>query len=127
MADRLPGSERESASWLCRFNELDSSHIRLKNTRYPDGAVPLLVILQHSHQGPAHRKTGSIQGVDQLGSACSLSLEPDARPPGLEVLKVAAGRNLPVELLAREPDLQIIGLGRRKTEVAGTKSDDTIR
>ena len=51
----------------------------------------------------------------------------DVRAPRLERLGVAAGRDLPVFLLARQPDLDVVGLGRREPHVAGAEDDRAIR
>lgn len=48
---------------------------------------------------------------------------PDIGAAGLEVLKVGAGGNLNVTVIGRHPYLNIIGLCRRETDIAGAKGD----
>ena len=46
--------------------------------------------------------------------------------PRLECFAVRARRNLPVLLLAGQPDFEVIALGRRKTDIASAKRHDAI-
>ncbi len=45
---------------------------------------------------------------------------------GLEVLAVRAGGDLAVGVLSGQPDLEVVGLGRRETHVAGREADHAI-
>ena len=53
--------------------------------------------------------------------------ELDVRAPRLERLGVAAGRDLAVRLLARQPHLDVVGLRRREPHVAGAQQHRPIR
>src|SRR5437773_10551112 len=46
--------------------------------------------------------------------------------PRLECFAVRARRNLPVLWLARQPDFEVIALGRRKTDIPSAKRHDAI-
>jgi len=41
----------------------------------------------------------------------------------LEGLEIGAGRNLAIGVLRRQPDFEVVGLGRREAHVAGAQSD----
>ena len=64
---------------------------------------------------------------DELGLAGARGAELDVRAARLERLGVAAGRNLAVRLLARQPDLDVVGLRRRESHVAGAEQHRPIR
>ena len=104
----------------------DTVHKGLEGRRNQDTAVGLLVILQKSHQGSAHSQSGSINGMDQFRFGPSLPAETDVGPAGLEIFKVAAGGYFPIKILSREPDFNIVGLGRSETEITGTETDHLI-
>ena len=53
--------------------------------------------------------------------------EPDVRPAGLERTGVAAGRDLAIGLLAREPDLDVVRLARREAHVPSGQHHGAIR
>src|SRR4051812_31100817 len=51
----------------------------------------------------------------------------DLQPASLEVGRVRAGGDLAVALLAREPRLDVVLPGGRRTEIAGGNVDDAVR
>ena len=51
----------------------------------------------------------------------------DTGAAGLEVEEVGAGGDLAVGVLPRQPDLDIVGLGRREAEIATAEVDDPVR
>ena len=65
--------------------------------------------------------------MDQFGLAGLRVAPAGLHAAGLEVLEVAARGNLAVLLLAGQPDLQIIGLGRGETHVPGAQGHDPVR
>ena len=74
----------------------------------------------------AHRQARAVQGVHQLRALGARALEADFGAPGLVVGKVAAGGDFPVEVLPRQPHLDVIGLGRGEAHVAGAQHDDPV-
>src|SRR2546426_507551 len=92
----------------------------------PDGAVLLLEILEDRDEGSAHRQAGAVEGVDELRLRLGSGTVPDVGAAGLEILEVGAGGDLPEGLLAREPDLQIVRLGRGKAHVASGQADHPV-
>ena len=99
----------------------DATHIRLQHPGNANAAVFALKILHYSYQRAPHSQTGAVQGMQQFRLARFRVAPSRLHPARLIVSKAAAGGNLPVGVLGREPDLQVVGLPCRKTEVSGTK------
>ena len=81
--------------------------------------------LQHGHHRAAHGHARAVERVHQLRPALRVA-ETRLHAPGLEGLAVAAGADLAVGVLRRQPDLQVIGLGAAKAHVAGAQGDDAV-
>ena len=97
--------------------------------QYPgqsDAAIGLLIVLHHGHQRAAHGQAGAVQGMGQPGPAAVLRLATDAGAAGLKVGAVGAGRDLPVAVLAGQPDFDVIGLGRGKAQVCCAERNHTV-
>ena len=78
-------------------------------------------------------RSGSARPPNQNRSRCghSVASHPPAGESGygparLERLRIAAGRYLPIGLLAGEPDFQIVGLGHREADVARAQADHAV-
>lgn len=105
-----------------RLDLLEAAHVGTQNLGDRDGAVSVLVVLQNGCHGTAGRQTGTVEGVqiartlEVLGVAIL-----DVGATGLEVTTVGAGADLLVGVVARQPDLDVVGLtgqrspGRRCT------------
>ena len=65
--------------------------------------------------------------MHELRLGLDVTAKADLGPARLELLAVRAGRDLAVCALTREPDLEIVGLGRGEPEVSRRKRDDAIR
>ena len=53
-------------------------------------------------------------------------LESKLHPARLEIFAVRATGYFQVRILSRRPDLNVVALGRRKTQIAGAQFDDSI-
>ena len=73
-----------------RSDPLEASHVRTQRLRDDDASVGLLIVLQNRDHGAAHGQSGAVQGMDEFHFAAVFPAEADRRPPGLEILKVAA-------------------------------------
>jgi hypothetical protein len=98
-------------------NPVNSFHVRPERIGNNNAAIGLLEIFQNSHYGSPDSEPGTVQGMNKLHLATAFSSESYGRPAGLKILKVTAGRYLPVRILTRKPNLDIIGLGGRKPQI----------
>ena len=112
---------------------LESAHVRLKRIWNQDRAVGLLIVFDNGQPSAAYGEAAAVQCVNEFELAlCALSgltsrgPVTDVGAARLKGFKVGAGRNLPVKLLAGKPDLEIEGLGRGETGVAGAKKNAAI-
>ena len=87
-----------------------------------DGAICLLVVFQEGNDGSTDGQTGAVQGMDEARFHLLLASRPvaDIGSPGLKIFEVGAGGDLSIDLLSGQPDLNVIALGRRETDIAGT-------
>jgi hypothetical protein len=90
-----------------------------------DAAVGLLVVLEHGHHGAAHGHARAVERVHEFGLALGVA-KPRLHAPGLEGLAVAAGADLAVGALPRQPDLEVIGLGGAEAHVAGAQRHHAV-
>src|SRR5947209_8660484 len=99
---------------------LAAAHIGRQRIGHRDRAVLLLIVLQDGDQGAADRDTRAVQGM-QVAHMASLVAVPSGHATRLELTAIRARRNFPICLLPRQPDLDVVGLLRRKPHVAGTQ------
>ena len=85
--------------------------------RRPHRAVGLLAVLDQRQQRAAGGEGGAVQRV-HVPRPPDAGAVADVEPPRLEVGGVGAGRQLPVALLAGQPDLDVVLLGGGGAEVA---------
>src|SRR5437773_6542266 len=52
-----------------RYDDLESAHVRLQSRRNVHPAVGALIIFHDRNQSASHGKSGTVQGVHQLGLA----------------------------------------------------------
>src|SRR3990170_8143013 len=119
---------RCAGSWLSRWrlDFREAAHVRPENFGDGDGAVGLLVVLEDGGPGPTDGDAGAIQGVDEFCLRPRVSAVANGGPPCLKILEVTAGRDLPVELLAWKPHLEIVGLCGGKAQVARAKDHRSV-
>src|ERR1700674_1624782 len=89
------------------------AHIRLQRLRNAHAAVGLLIVLQNRNPSTSYRQCAAIQRVQKFSLALSLGTVADIRPPCLKSFAVRAGRNFAEKILSRQPDFDVISLGRR--------------
>src|SRR5689334_14370212 len=92
------------------------AHVRAQRLRDLDRAVGPLVVLEDRHDGASDGKARSVQRVHELGLLAFAAAEADRSAARLEVAVVRARGDLLVRVLARQPDLEVVGLGRREAE-----------
>jgi hypothetical protein len=71
-------------------------------------------------RGPSRSACGRIRASPPVGA------EARVHPPRLEVAADRAGRDLAVGVLARQPDLDVVGLPRAEAHVAGAEHDGAV-
>ncbi len=91
-----------------------------------DAAVGLLVIFEDGEPGAADGQAAAVERVDELGLARPSWAVADVGAAGLEGLEVGAGRDFAVEVLAGEPDFEVVGLGGGEAHVAGAEEHAAI-
>src|SRR5579862_1609335 len=101
--------------------------IPVQGLGYGDAAALVLVVLHQRHQGAANGEAGAVQGVDEARPLLTGFPAAGVHPPGLEVSAVRAGADLAVHALARQPDLDVVGLARREAHVAGAQQHGAER
>ena len=118
---RAAAGQLAAAASAGRSDLLESAHVGTERRWDRDGAVPFLVVLQDRDQRTPDGEARSIQRVDVFHLAGSLRTELDVGAARLERHRVAAGRDLAVGLLARQPDLDVVGLRGGESHVAGAQ------
>src|SRR5260221_11861763 len=107
-------------------NDLQPAHIRPQHIRYQDGAVALLIVLDHRDQRAPDRQSGAVERMNEAGAL--LSLRPDTRlhAARLDVAAIGAARDLAIGLLSQQPNLDVVGLARGEAHVAGAEQHDAV-
>src|SRR5215469_3715897 len=80
-------------------------------------SVCLLKILYDGYPGTANSQATSVEGVHVFRFALTFRPVPDVSPPRLVGRKVGARRNLPEELLPRQPNLDVISFSGRGSQI----------
>ena len=91
-----------------------------------DRTVGVLIIFHERDQRAPNREAGTVQCVDEARLAAVGRLVLHTHAACLEILAIAAGADLAVGILRREPDLDVIGLGGSEAHIAGTEDDHAI-
>ena len=65
--------------------------------------------------------------MHETGPLLALGAVAGLHPPGLEIAAVRAAGDLPVGVLARQPDLDVISLARGEAHVPGGQHDHPVR
>src|SRR5688572_26962297 len=121
-----PWSEAELLQLRSRDDVLPV-HEGAESLRDDYGSVSLLIILENRDQRAADRESGSVQRVDELSLPRALRAVLDAGAARLEGFRVAAGGNLAVGVLPRQPDLEVVGLRGGKADVAAAQKHAAVR
>src|SRR5262245_10763152 len=126
LAHRAPPSQCHASSSRLLADPLEPAHEAPQRLGDDDRAVGLLIVLQDGDQGPPHGETRTVERVRVLRLPLRLRAVADVGAPRLEVLAVGARGDLPVRVLAGQPDLEVVGLGRREAHVPGAEGDDAV-
>ena len=103
-------------------NQRKPAHVGTQNFRYRNASIRLLIVFQDRHEGATDGQPRSVERMDELGLSVffpSCVLIPDATSSGLKSFKVAAGGDLPILVLRREPDFDVVGLRRGESDITG--------
>src|SRR5262245_49146795 len=120
------GVARESAL-RARCEALEPAHVWLQDPWEADRAVGLLVVFKEGHHRPPDRETGAVQRRARLGAGAAGRSVAEIHSPSSERIIGGTGRDLPVPPLPRQPDLDVVALGRAEAEVARAALDHPIR
>ncbi|CAM2158458.1 hypothetical protein PT2222_40321 [Paraburkholderia tropica] len=115
---------------MCRSNvqrqTRDTAHVRTQRFRHGDRAIGFLIVLQHRDQRAAHREARTIERVHEFRLALRVAIA-RLHAARLERFRVRAARNFAIRVLRRQPDFEVVRLGRRETHVARAQRDHAIR
>src|SRR5437667_8789543 len=101
-------------------------HVLAQGARHANRPVGVLAVLENRDQGAPDGEAGAVQGMHRLGLAL-LVAESRLHAARLERLEVGARGDLAIRLLRRQPDLDIVGLRRRKAGVPGAQRHHAVR
>src|SRR5208337_3632769 len=96
-----------------------AANVRTQHFRDHHAAVGLLVVLDDGNPRPPNCQSAAIERVHQFRFLAAFGPVANVCPPCLEIRKVRARGNLAEETLSRQPHFDVIGLGRRETQVGG--------
>src|SRR5579871_2001706 len=110
---------------IALLDHRDAAHVGLERVRHRDRAVALLIGLHHGDERAADRDARAVERVHGANAAV-LATVTRVHAARLEIAAHRAGRDLAKEVLPRQPDLDVVGLLRRETHVAGAQRDDAV-
>src|SRR5215469_7111106 len=119
-ADRSIGRSNISA------DRLHPAHIGLQRVGHGDAAILLLIILQDGDEGAADGDARAVERMDEARPLPLLRAKAPIHAPRLEVAAIGAARDLAIGLLSRQPYLDVVGLARGETHIAGAEQHDAI-
>src|SRR6185369_11976043 len=122
------GSFTEPNSLLRTGDALLPAHVGPQHLGDGHRAILVLVVLQHRDQGAADGEARAVERVHEARSPLSTIWAlagPEARVHAarLVVAAVGAARDLAIAALARQPDLDVVGLARGRAHVATAQHD----
>src|SRR5579885_292312 len=106
---------------------LQSAQVGPEGLRHGHRTVGILIVLEHGHERSPDSEPGAVQRMYGLGPAAVGIAPAGLHAPRLEGLEVAAGGDLPIAALRRQPDLEIIGLGAAEADVGAAEGDRPVR
>ena len=104
------------------FEARQASHIGPQRVGNRDASVGFLIVLEHRDQRPADGDTRAVERMDEAGRLLARGTVARVHAPCLEVAADRAARNLAIGLLARQPDLDVIGLAGPRTPCRRSKA-----
>src|SRR5208283_1616769 len=120
--------EGSAVSWSSKLLRRDAirPNVWSQHFRNQHAAIRLLVVLNNRHPCAPDCESAAVERVHQFRLLAAFRAIADVRPSRLEVRKVRAGRDLAKQSLSRQPDLDVVGLGRRETQVCGTQCNRAV-
>src|SRR5947208_444019 len=96
-----------AASSFC--DPYNAVHIDAQYLRHRDGTIAVLVIFEHRDERAPDGNARTIQRVNEPRVLRALRPVTRIHSPRLEIAANRAGRNFTIAILARQPDLDVIG------------------
>ena len=119
--DAVVVGAEDAHAQACVSMRVEAAHVGLERRRDRDAAVLVLVVLQDRDERAADRDAGAVEGVDEARALAVLRPVARVHAPRLEVGADRAARDLAIGALPRQPDLDVVGLGRGEAHVAGAE------
>src|SRR5208337_1312118 len=117
---------RQAASLRNTRGNAVSPHIRLQCFRNTHAAVSLLIVLDDRNPCASYRQAAAIQCMQKLRLALALWTITNIRSPRLKAFKIRTRRNLSKQILPRQPDFDVISLGRGESDISGAQRHHTV-
>src|SRR5262249_26690836 len=127
LVTRMRAFLRSSGGLNIAADDVEAAHVGTQRRRHLNGAVAALVILHHRDQCPADRNARPVEGVHELRALLAGATEARVHAPSLKVAEIGARRDLAIGVLARQPDLDVVGLARGESHVARAQQHDPVR
>src|SRR5579883_1079432 len=107
-------------------DHLHPSHIGPQRLGHGNGAVLPLIIFEDGDQRAPDSEPRSVERVHEARPLPVLRPEARLHAPRLEVAAIGAARDLAVGSLARQPDLDVVGLARGEPHIAGAEQHHPV-
>ena len=114
------------ASYVAPADVGEARKVAMQRLRDRNAAVLVLIVLHDRHQRAADREARAVQRMHETRALLAGPAAARVHAPRLEVAAVGTGADLPVHVLRRQPDLDVVGLARRETEVTRAKFHYTV-
>src|SRR5438552_8424599 len=104
----------------------ESAHIRTDGLGEDDASVGLLSVLEDGDDRPSDGETAPVEGRNEARLFARRRAKADLRAPRLEVAERRARADLAISVLAGKPDLQVVGLLRRESQICRAKKHHPV-
>src|SRR2546423_6998487 len=112
--------------WRCDVQARESAHIRTDGFRQHDASVGLLSVFEDGDDRPSDGEAAPVEGGNQARLFAGRGAKTDLRAPGLEVTECGARADLAIGVLAGKPDLQVVRLLRRESQIRRAKKHHPV-
>src|SRR5690348_11854264 len=125
---RMRASDKffSGALGICFGDSFQAVHVRTQRCGNGDRSILLLIVLEDGDQGAPDREARAVQRVNEARALLARLAPARLHAPRLELAAVRAARDLAIGILARQPDLDVVGLLRREAHVAGAERDHAV-
>src|SRR5213082_207260 len=110
----------------CDIQARESAHIRTDGLGEDDASVGLLSVLEDGDDRPSDGETAPVEGRNEARLFARRGAKTDLRAPRLEVAARRARADLAISVLAGKPDLQVVRLLRRESQICRAKEHDPV-